>query len=342
MKKDLLNLLDNIQEHSGETPQNERYLLCDGLNLFFRNFTAINAVNSNGMHVGGLGGFFRSLGALIRQIQPTQVIVVFDGIGSSNNRKNIIPEYKSGRNITRVTKHELFDNIEDEDDSKIGQIVRIIQYLKTLPVKVITLGKVEADDVIAYLSDILPKTDDDRVFIVSSDKDYLQLITRKVIVYRPVEREFYTEETVREKFNLDPHNFILYKTLLGDSSDALPGIKGLGEGKLFKLFPELSKQELTFENILEISEKNIDKHVIYARILHDIELLENKYKIMDLSNPMMTDEDKIFIDEFANNTQLEFHPEAFLEMYEEDQIGGLIRNPEYWLKDTFTDLLENQ
>ena len=213
MKKDLLNLLDNIQEHSGETPQNERYMLIDGLNLFFRNFSAINAVNSNGMHVGGLGGFFRSLGALIRQIQPTQVIVVFDGIGSSNNRKNIIPEYKSGRNITRVTKHELFDNIEDEDDSKIGQIVRIIQYLKTLPVKVITLGKVEADDVIAYLSDILPKTDDDRVFIVSSDKDYLQLITRKVIVYRPVEREFYTEETVREKFNLDPHNFILYKTL---------------------------------------------------------------------------------------------------------------------------------
>ena len=342
MKKDLLNLLDTIQENGVESPQNERYMLIDGLNLFFRNFSAINAVNSNGMHVGGLGGFFRSLGALIRQIQPTQVIVVFDGIGSSNNRKNIIPEYKSGRNITRVTKHELFDNIEDEDDSKIGQIVRIIQYLKTLPVKVITLGKVEADDVIAYLSDILPKTDDDRVFIVSSDKDYLQLITRKVIVYRPVEREFYTEETVREKFNLDPHNFILYKTLLGDSSDALPGIKGLGEGKLFKLFPELSKQELTFENILEISEKNIDKHVIYARILHDIELLENKYKIMDLSNPMMTDQDKRDVDNLIQNTSLEFHPEAFVEMYHEDQLGGLIRNVDYWIQDTFKDLLVNQ
>jgi DNA polymerase-1 len=268
--------------------------------------------------------------------------MVFDGIGSSTSRKNIIPEYKSGRNVTRVTKHELFDNIDDEDESKIGQIVRIIQYLKTLPVKTITLGNVEADDVIAYLANTLPVNENDRVFIVSSDKDYLQLITRQVIVYRPVEREFYTEETVREKFNLDPHNFILYKTLLGDASDALPGIKGLGAGKLFKLFPELSTQQLTFENILEISEKKMSEHVIYARILHDIPLLENKYKIMDLSNPMMTDEDKIFVDEFANNTQLEFHPEAFLEMYEEDQIGGLIRNPEYWLKDTFKDLLENQ
>jgi DNA polymerase I len=341
MKKNLLNLLDNIQENQ-ETPTYERYMLIDGLNLFFRNFSTINAVNSNGAHIGGLGGFFRSLGALIRQIQPTQIIMVFDGIGSSTSRKNIIPEYKSGRNVTRVTKHELFDNIDDEDEAKIGQIVRIIQYLKTLPVKTITLGNVEADDVIAYLSSTLPKHDNDRVFIVSSDKDYLQLITRQVIVYRPVEREFYTEETVREKFNLDPHNFIIYKTLLGDASDALPGIKGLGAGKLFKLFPELSTQPVTFEDILEISERNIKEHVIYARVLHDIELLENKYKIMDLSNPMMTDQDKIDVDTLINETQLEFHPEAFVEMYHEDQLGGLIKNVEYWIQDTFKDLLGDQ
>lgn len=342
MTKNLLNLLDNIQENDAEIQQNERYMLIDGLNLFFRNFSAINAVNSNGVHVGGLGGFFRSLGALIKQIQPTQVIVVFDGIGSSNNRKNIIPEYKSGRNITRVTKHELFDNIDDEDESKYNQIVRIIQYLKTLPVKVITLGKVEADDVIAYMSNILPVNDDDRVFIVSSDKDYLQLISRKVIVYRPVEREYYTEETVREKFNLDPHNFILYKSLMGDSSDALPGIKGLGEKKLFKLFPELSTQDLTFEDILDIAEKRMTENVIYARILQDIEMLEKKYQIMDLSNPMMTDDDKIYVNKFCEETNLEFHPNEFLKMYEEDQIGGLIRNPEYWLQQNFKELFDNQ
>ena len=342
MKKDLLNLLNTIQEDNDEIPQNERYMLIDGLNLFFRNFSAINTINSNGNHIGGLGGFFRSLGALIRQIQPTQVVVVFDGVGSSNNRKNIIPEYKSGRNITRVTKHELFDDIDEEDESKYNQIVRIIQYLKTLPVKVITLGKVEADDVIAYMSDKLVKSADDRVFIVSSDKDYLQLISQQVIVYRPIEREYYTEATVRDKFKLDPHNFILYKSLMGDSSDALPGIKGLGEKKLFKLFPELSTQDLTFENILEISEKRMTENVIYARILQDVELLEKKYQIMDLSNPMMTDDDKTYVDEFIKHTDLPFFPKQFLEMYEEDQIGGLIRNPEYWLQDIFKELFENQ
>jgi 5'-3' exonuclease len=338
MKKDFLSLLDNIQEHTVETPQPERYMLIDGLNLFFRNFSAINAVNSNGMHIGGLGGFFRSLGALTKAIQPTQIVVVFDGVGSSNNRKNIIPEYKSNRNITRVTKHELFDHIDEEDESKYNQIVRIIEYLTTLPVKVITLPSTEADDLIAYMSEKLPQTPEEKVFIVSSDKDYLQLITPQVIVYRPVEREFYTEAVVREKFNLYPHNFLIYKTLLGDSSDALPGIKGMGEKKLFKYFPELSTKKVSFQDILDISEEKMEEHVIYARILHDIQMLENKHKIMDLSNPMMTDADKEYVDEFIKTSDLKLDAKEFIRMYNEDQLGGLIRNVEFWIKENFQNL----
>jgi DNA polymerase-1 len=317
-------------------------MLIDGLNLFFRNFSIINAVNSNGAHIGGLGGFFRSLGALTRQIQPTQIIVVFDGVGSSNNRKNIIPEYKSNRNLTRVTKHELFDNIDEEDDAKVSQIVRIIEYLQTLPVKVISLDRVEADDIIAHLSSVLPQKEDEKVFIVSSDKDYLQLVSKQVIVYRPIEKEFFTESVVKEKFGLDPHNFILMKTLLGDASDALPGIKGLGAKTLFKKFPELTNEHLSFDDIIDISEKRMEEHVVYARILHDIEMLENKYKIMDLSNPMMTDEDKEYIAEFIQPYPLELHAKEFINMYNEDQLGGLIRNVEFWVKDIFQNLVTSK
>jgi DNA polymerase-1 len=342
MKKDLLKLLDNVQENNVDTPQPERYMLIDGLNLFFRNFSIINAVNSNGAHIGGLGGFFRSLGALTRQIQPTQIIVVFDGVGSSNNRKNIIPEYKSNRNLTRVTKHELFDNIDEEDDAKVSQIVRIIEYLQTLPVKVISLDRVEADDIIAHLSSVLPQKEDEKVFIVSSDKDYLQLVSKQVIVYRPIEKEFFTESVVKEKFGLDPHNFILMKTLLGDASDALPGIKGLGAKTLFKKFPELTSEHLSFDDIIDISEKRMEEHVVYARILHDIEMLENKYKIMDLSNPMMTDEDKEYIAEFIQPYPLELHAKEFINMYNEDQLGGLIRNVEFWVKDIFQNLVTSK
>jgi DNA polymerase-1 len=342
MRKDLLDLLNNIQEDGEELPTYERYMLIDGLNLFFRNFSAINAVNSNGVHIGGLGGFFRSLGALIRHIQPTQVYVVFDGVGSSNHRKNIIPEYKANRNITRVTKHELFESLEEEDDSKVDQIVRIIQYLKTLPVKTVSLPRVEADDIIAYLSSTLPTKPEDRAFIVSSDKDYLQLVTEQVIVYRPVEREYYTESVVKDKFGVNPSNFLLYKLLIGDNSDGITGIKGLGPKGLFKKFPELAIDDLSFEDLLDIAESKLKEHVVYARVLHDVENLENKYKIMDLSNPMMTDQDKTFIDKFTQNTQLNFYPSEFIKMCNEDQLGNLIRNVDVWVKDIFKDLLEKQ
>lgn len=342
MKKDLLNLLNNIQEDGEELPTYERYLLIDGLNLFFRNFSVINAVNSNGVHIGGLGGFFRSLGALIRTINPTQVYVVFDGVGSSNHRKNIIPEYKSNRNITRITKHELFESLEEEDDSKVDQIVRIIQYLKTLPVKTVSLPRVEADDIIAYLSDTLPTNQEDRVFIVSSDKDYLQLVSQQVIVYRPIEKEYYTEDTVKEKFGVSPHNFLLYKLLMGDNSDGITGIKGLGPKGLLKRFPELAGDDVSFDDLLEIAESKLKEHVVYARLLHDVDNLENKYRVMDLSNPMMTDQDKMFIDKFVEHTHLTFLPSEFIEMYHEDQLGNLIRNVDVWIKDIFKDLLENQ
>jgi DNA polymerase-1 len=342
MKKHLLDLLDNIQETGEETPQSERYLLIDGLNLFFRNFSAINTINSQGIHIGGLGGFFRSLGALIRTIEPTQVYVVFDGVDSSSNRKNIIPEYKSGRNMVRLTKHELFDNLEEENDSKIEQIVRIIQYLKTLPVKTVSLGRVEADDVIAYLSSTLPTNPEDRVFIVSSDKDYLQLVSKKVTVYRPIEKEYYTEDTVIEKFGVTPQNFLLYKLLMGDNSDGITGIKGLGFKGLLKRFPELAERNMSFNDLINISEAKIKDHVIYARVVHDIAGLKNKYTVMDLSNPMMSEQDKSNVDKFVKETQLEFHPKEFLEMYHNDQIGGLIRNVETWIQDIFKKLVINK
>jgi DNA polymerase-1 len=342
MKKHLLDLLDNIQETGDEIPQSERYLLIDGLNLFFRNFSAINTINSQGIHIGGLGGFFRSLGALIRTIEPTQVYVVFDGVDSSSNRKNIIPEYKSGRNMVRLTKHELFDNLEEENDSKIDQIVRIIQYLKTLPVKTISLSRVEADDVIAYLSSTLPTNPEDRVFIVSSDKDYLQLVSKKVIVYRPIEKEYYTENTVIEKFGVTPHNFLLYKLLMGDNSDGITGIKGLGFKGLLKRFPELAERNMSFDDLINISEAKIKDHVIYARVVHDIAGLKNKYTVMDLSNPMMSNQDKNNVDKFVEETQLEFYPKEFLEMYHSDQLGNLIRNVENWIQDIFKKLVINK
>jgi DNA polymerase-1 len=340
--KELLKLLDNLDEQGEETVESQRILMIDGLNLFFRNFAMLNMVNPDGVHVGGLGGFFRSLGALIRQIQPTSVYVVFDGAGSANARKNLLPEYKSGRDLQRITNWDAFDNLEDEHDAKVDQIVRIVQYLKTLPVKTISIDKVEADDIIAYLGTILPEKKEDKVFIVSSDKDFLQLVNENVIVYRPMEKEYYTDQTIKEKYNMPAPNFILYKTLLGDNSDKVKGVKGLGEKGLLKKFPELAEREMTLDDIYNICEQKYKDHVVYARVIQHIDELEKNYKIMDLSNPMLDENDKKYLNKVVEDKELNYIPEQFVSFYNEDKLGGMIRNVEFWIKDVFEKLSYNK
>lgn len=337
--KELFKLLDEIQEEK-EIPalkRHDRVLVLDGLNLFFRNFAMLNMVNPDGVHVGGLGGFLRSLGALIRQIQPTSVYVVFDGEGSSTNRKNLLPEYKSGRNISRITNWEIFDDVDDEHNSKVDQIVRLIQYLKLLPVKTIAFDKVEADDIISVLSKKLEEKYNSNVFIVSSDKDFIQIVTDKTIVYRPMEKEYYTKNTVQEKFGVLTENFILYKTLLGDNSDKVPGVKGLGPKKLAKLFPELKEKPLTLDDIFEISAGKFKENIIYSRIVQDQDRLENTYKIMDLSTPMIDEREIEYINQLVASDLPELNEELFITLYNEDKLGGMIRNLEYWLKENFKE-----
>ena len=338
-QKELFKLLDGIQEQGEGTVQSERILFIDGLNLFFRNFAVLNMVNPLGIHIGGLGGFFRSLGAMIRQINPTQVYVVFDGAGSANARKNLLPEYKSGRDLQRITNWDAFDDKDDEDDAKVDQMVRIIQYLKTLPVKTVSIDKVEADDIIAYLSKTIPQHPKDKAFIVSSDKDFLQLVSDNIVVYRPMEKEYYTPQTVMDKYKISPHNFILHKTLLGDNSDKIKGVKGLGEKGLLKKFPELVEKNMNWDDILNICESKISDHVVYARIIHGQDDLEKNYKIMDLSNPMLSKEDKEYLDKIVEANDLSYYPDQFIAMYNEDQIGVLIRNVEFWVKDCFQNLV---
>lgn len=335
--KELFKLLDDIKEEDNVSlpKRHDRVLLIDGLNLFFRNFAMLNMVNPDGVHVGGLGGFLRSLGSLVKQIQPTAVYVVFDGAGSSSNRKNLVPEYKSERHIQRITNWEIFDDLDDEHDSKVDQMVRLIQYIKQLPVKTIAIDKVEADDIIAVLSTSLVEKFDSTVFIVSSDKDFIQLVNEKVIVYRPMEKEYYSPKTVLEKFDVLAENFILYKTLLGDASDKVQGVKGLGQKGIFKRFPELKTTPLTLDDIFDISARKFKEHVVYSRILQDQNRLETNFKIMNLAKPMVDQRDITYINNLVESDLPELNSKNFMIMYEEDKLGGMIKNVDYWLKDNF-------
>ena len=339
--KDLLSLLNNVVEENETESLNkhDRVLLIDGLNLFFRNFAMLNFVNEDGVHVGGLGGFLRSLGTLINRIQPTSVYVVFDGVGSTINRKNLLPEYKSNRNITRITNWDIFESLDDEHAAKIDQVVRLIHYLQCLPVKTLSLDKVEADDIIAHLATKLSSDYGSKVFIVSSDKDFIQLVDENIIVYRPIEKDYYTTDTVIEKFSISAANFILYKVLMGDASDKVAGVKGLGEKKLMKLFPELSQRILTLQDILDISEVKLKENIIYARVLDMQDQLEKNYRIMNLHNPMLDDIEREFLDAIIEYPLPELDNMKFLKYYHEDGLKHLIKNIDYWIQNTFKDLI---
>ena len=340
-KKDLLSLLDNVVEENDTESLNRhsRVLVIDALNLFFRNFAMLGFVNENGAHVGGLGGFLRSLGTLINRMDPTSIYIVFDGVGSTINRKNLIPEYKENRHLTRITNWDAFDSIEDEHDAKIDQLVRLIHYLQCLPVKTISIDKVEADDVIAQLSKTLDKKYNSKVFIVSSDRDFIQLVNNNITVYRPIEKDYYTPSTVEEKFGVLAENFIYYKTLLGDNSDKVKGVKGLGEKKLHKLFPELGQQPINLQTLYDISVSKFKENIIYSRLVHDFDSLEKSYTVMNLHNPMIDDNDIKFIDETIEKLAPESNNNVFLKFYNEDGLKHLIKNVEFWIQSTFKDLI---
>jgi len=237
-----------------------------------------------------------------------------------------------------MTNHSAFDDLDEEQDSKVNQISRLIHYLKCLPVHLISLDKVEADDIIAHLSQHLVNTYKSDVTIVSADKDFLQLVNEHVTVYSPIVKEYYTPKLVREKFGLSPHNFILYKILMGDNSDKVPGLKGLGPKKLFKLFPELQEKDMSLEDLRNICEGKYKENIMYSRVIFDYEMLQRNYKIMDLGSPLVDEDEKMLIQQTVEETVTKLNASDFLKMYHEDGLGHTLKNVDFWIRDTFRTL----
>ena len=224
MNPEYKKIFDSLKEQKEELSLNSRVLLIDGLNTFLRAFAAIGWVNKDLTHIGGLTGFLRSLGYAIKLVRPTRVILVFDGQGSSTNKRYVYPEYKANRGISRVTNWDTFESQQEESDAIKAQIVRLIDYLKTLPIDLISIDKIEADDVIGWIAGQLYG----EITIMSSDRDYLQLVNDKITIYSPTKKRFYDRDAVLTEYGVTPQNFLTQKILLGDSGDNVPGVKGLG------------------------------------------------------------------------------------------------------------------
>lgn len=222
---------------------------------------ASNLYNSKGTHIGGLYQFFTILRKIIKEHNVDKIIVFWDGKLSGKLRHNIYPEYKQNR------KKDYRDGIKDVDFEIGYQKMRIKQYLEELSIKQFEDEIVEADDCIAYY--VLNRKEDEKILICTGDRDLCQLMGEHVSLYLFDRKRVYTIDNYDEYFDYHIRNLKLIKVIVGDTSDNIKGIDGIGEDTLLKLFPELKERECTLEEILE-----------KAKILHE----EKKGKSKRLKN----------------------------------------------------------
>jgi DNA polymerase-1 len=334
MKSKYEQLLSNVQPDFRK--ELSSILIIDGLNTFLRSFTMINHLNPDGHHIGGLTGFLKSIGYAIRMSDPTKVVVIFDGIGGSNARRNLYPEYKANRNSSRITNHNIFSSKDEESESINNQISRLIQYLQCLPVTVISIDGLEADDIIGYLANKFQAHEEtQKVTIMSADKDFLQLVSDKVHCYSPTKKKIYTSKEVLEEYGVSSSNFLNYKILMGDTSDNIPGITGLGPKKLIKLFPELiSNTKVELDKIISSSADKIDENKLYLSVVERRHQLLINQQLMSLNGSFLSPENKQLVKDAFNNSY-ELNIPIFLQLYHNDKLGESIPNTSSWLTQLF-------
>lgn len=333
MGNNYLDLLNSLEKKEPQT-RNSHVMMVDCMNMFIRGFAMIPAINPQGQPVGGLVGFLRSLNYTIRHVQPTRVILVFDGIGSKTNRQNMDADYKGTRGMKRITNWDFYDNQAQEHASFSTQMDRLIDYLHQLPVDMISVDKQEADDIIAFLTKKL-EAQGNLTTIVSSDKDYLQLLSPLVKVYAPIKKKLYDVDMFTKEVGILPENFIYYKSLLGDNSDNIPGVRGLGPKTLLKIFPKLTEEVVPdgLDYVFDECEANLEGKKIYAKILERAERVQLNYRLMDLHNIELLPADEDYVMSVFKGETNNLNVYSFLKMVEDDQLDGhFTKNTEGWLE----------
>tara|TARA_R110000824_G_scaffold301401_1_gene489362 strand:+ start:278 stop:1234 length:957 start_codon:yes stop_codon:yes gene_type:complete len=268
----------------------ELVLIVDALNLFTRHYVAHPAMSVNGEHVGGVIGFLYGITNLIERYKPKKVIVVWEGGGSSRRRK-IFSEYKSRRRpqkLNRTYEEDLPDTVENRN----RQVSLLVSLINLLPICQIYVPDCEADDVIGYISKYTYSKH--KKLILSSDKDFYQLLDENTIIFSPTRKDLVTCKTVLERFNISSNNFALAKSVCGDPSDNIAGVKGVGFKTLAKRFPLLAeKNDVSINDLIEKSAGHIksgSKLKAFKEITQSEELIRRNWKLIYLDTANLSEE----------------------------------------------------
>ena len=337
---DLLQEVERDREQGTGSNKNSHILIIDGLNTFIRVFSAVPALNDDGMHIGGVTGFLRSVASAIRQHKPTRCIIVFDGKGGSTRRKSLYPNYKANRAVkTKFNRYEEFASLQDEQQSMKQQFGRMVEYLQALPITTMAIDQIEADDAIAYIANEIFTEPDNRVTIVSTDRDFLQLVNERITVWSPVKKIMYTPAVMREEFGLKKKNYLLYRALTGDKSDNIPGVNGVGLKTMLKQFPLMTENaEVSVESFVEYAETVDKKYKIHETVAQNKELIELNYRLMQLKNVDISGNIKMLIMNLVNEEINKMDVLSFKRMFMEDKMYTVIKDLDNWISSAFNPL----
>ena len=317
----------NRAEANGVSNEKSIYtLLVDGNNLLKISLVD-KRMNDKGEEYGAVFLFLRQLGQLLQKKDFNYCIVCWDGYNSGVLRWNYYNDYKANRDkhyelAGGMTEYDKYINdyvkkvlnyskgIKKEakrsetDDECFQRQREIIQnILENLYVRQFIYDDVEGDDLIAYY--VQHKKQNEKVVIVSGDRDLTQLITDDVCQYIPTLKKFVTPKNSVEELGITHENTLLKKIICGDSSDNIKGIKGLGEQTLIKLFPEIKDKKTSLEAVIERSNELLEERkAAKKKPLKSLENIVNgvtdgiqgnkiyeiNKKIIDLSEPLLTND----------------------------------------------------
>ncbi|MEK6650990.1 MAG: 5'-3' exonuclease H3TH domain-containing protein, partial [Bacteroidota bacterium] len=233
-----------------------RLFLVDGMAIAYRAYFAFiqrPLMTSDGRNVSAVYGFITFLNRILNESLPDYVAVAFD-TPQPTFRHEAYPAYKATR-----------EKMPDDMVSQLGPLKDIIRAHR---IPLLEMPGFEADDIIGTLARKAEKQGL-RVFVVSSDKDFMQLVSPHISLYRPGKQggdlETVGHDGVREKFGVTPDKVIEVLALTGDSSDNIPGVPGIGEKTAIPLIQKYGTLERLYQHVEEIPQKGVRSKLIEHR-----------------------------------------------------------------------------
>ena len=271
-------------------------LVIDGLNFFTRHFVVNEMVSVTGTPVGGTTGFIRGLSNLIQQLRPEKVIVVWEQGGPSPRRRALYPAYKANRAKAHKDTYRADGKYiaSSDPENKIFQLQTLSKALGFLPVCQVFVQDTEADDVIAYIVKCRFQSVPLTKIVVSNDKDFYQLLEdSSVRIYDPARKILIDSQYIQEKFGISPRNITLARAIIGDPSDNLDGVGGIGFKTVSSRFQDFSREDvdLNQEWLLEQCKEHSGAKKApkcFGDIVEHSEVVSRNWKLMYLDTSCLS------------------------------------------------------